>query len=65
MRKKFWEKLNADDRNFMWFFRNNIKGKIKVNVGYGTLYKQARKDYLQNMDDGLKLAMKKYLEEEK
>jgi len=63
MREKFWKKLEDNDRNFMWFYKHYIKDKIIVDVAYNTLYQQAKGEILKSMDDGLDVAIKKYLEE--
>jgi hypothetical protein len=58
MRKRFWEKLNGDDRTFMWFYKNYLKD---AKLHYNTLYQQAKGDILTNMSDELKKAIEKYL----
>ena len=63
MRKAFWEKINSDRRNFKWFYDTHIKDKIFVEVVYNTLYQQAKGELLTSMDDGLRKAMEKYLNE--
>lgn len=60
MRDKFWEKLNGDQRNFMWFYRKYLTGS---NLHYNTLYQQAKGDILTKMSDELKNAINKYLED--
>lgn len=61
MRKEFWKKLANDQRNFKWFYDNHVKNKVGVGVKYNTLYIQAKGEFLTTMDDGLKQAIRGYL----
>ncbi len=57
MREKLWEKLKANDRNFMWFYRNYIKN---TDLHYNTLYQQAKGDILTKMSKELEDAINEY-----
>ena len=60
MREKLWEKLEENERNFMWFYRKYLTGS---KLHYNTLYQQAKGVILTKMSEDLKGAIEKYLGE--
>ena len=62
MRKKFWKKLEKNERKFRWFYLKYMVPN-KTGKNYPTLQLQARGVQIKTIHPLLEKAMKKYVNE--
>ena len=60
MREIFWKKLKSEGRSFAWFHRKYLS---ESNLGYNTLYKQAKGQELPVMSEELQKSIDEYIKE--